>query len=393
MIKIDLMLIELNNFGIDHLSKAIPDRDKKILSSLAKQINAGHFLTENQGNLLVKILKENKDHLTSTVGEKILAIESPTWSQGFRKIEQIRKIYLTKEAEPRILVEFTYNKRLKQLISDMSRHVHGQIISLGTKSYSLPFNEKNIYLVMTNFKNFKFDIDQKISEFYTEILEIHKNYKDPVDILSTTNLKLKDAVIRDIQDISEENLIKLNDRRLRFQYHIFPKNSEISLKNSIANRPSTRVWIDSTKTSLIEIVSALKELDRLPLLVVFNGHDSKECFENLKKVQKSLIDNAINDKIGIYFRFGNSLDSNKKFNQLISDAKYNSPLDMSTLVAGISNNKLPKFMIKNNWYPKSVITFTNNFKNHKSGVFCDAVDLQIYYNDKQPMLGGIDALV
>ena len=57
------------------------------------------------------------------------------------------------------------------------------------------------------------------------------------------------------------------------------------------------------------------------------------------------------------------------------------------MVAGISNNKIPKFFIKTKWYPETVISFTNSFKNNKAVVYCDKVDLIIYYCDNCPMNG------
>jgi hypothetical protein len=91
---------------------------------------------------------------------------------------------------------------------------------------------------------------------------------------------------------------------------------EKSLKNSLANRPSSRVWIDSNTTSLDDLVTSLNELNRLPVLFVFNGHDSKECLQNLKKLEKSLKNSGL-DKIGIYFRFDSGSDTNKDFNSSI----------------------------------------------------------------------------
>jgi hypothetical protein len=77
----------------------------------------------------------------------------------------------------------------------------------------------------------------------------------------------------------------------------------------------------------------------------------------------------------------------------IQSNKLNAKLSPTTMVAGIANNKLPKFMIKNGWYPNSVISFSNNFKNNKSSYYCDSVDLIVYYNDKQPLGGDIDAIM
>ena len=392
MITVDTLLIELFRQGIETLNSQIPARDKKVLISLARQINSGHFLTENQSKLLVKILKENSQHLFDPTSENLNVIENPTWSHLFRVLEQVRKIFMTKENEGRILVEFTYNKRLRQQITDLNKNIEGQMLSINNKQYSLPLTEKNLYQVVKTFKPQGFSVDQNLMKFYEEISEIYENSSNQFDVFNLTNDKLTNLIKQDTNDITEDNLILLNDRRLKFQYSIFPKNPEISLKNSLANRPSTRIWIDSTTTPLNELVTALAELNRLPVLFIFNGHDSKECLQNLKKLVFSLENRGLDKHVGIYFRFDNGTDNNKEFNLSISQLGYNVKLDSTTQVAGIANNKLPKFMLKNGWYPNSVISFSNNFKSNKTSVYCDAVDLIVYYNDKRP-LGGVDAVV
>jgi hypothetical protein len=40
-------------------STILPNKDKRILTSLSNQIDQGHFLTENQSKLMVKIFNEN----------------------------------------------------------------------------------------------------------------------------------------------------------------------------------------------------------------------------------------------------------------------------------------------------------------------------------------------
>ena len=392
MITVDTLLIELFQQGIEKLNSQISIKDKRILTSLSRQITAGQFLTENQSKLLVKILKENQQHLTILNHEKLLAIECPTWSQQFRVLDQVRRIFIGKEHDGRILVEFTYNKRLRQLITDLNKQLDGQVISNNSKQYIILLTEKNIYTLVNAFKNQGFEIDPILTKFHGEIVEIMKTKTDQFDIFSLTNEKLISSIEGEVNDISVNNLTLLNDRSLRFQYSIFPKNPEISLKNSLANRASARVWIDSSTTTFDNLIASLQALDRLPVMVVFNGHDSKECLQNLKKLENSLKNNNINSGVGIYFRFDNGTDYNKEFNATISNFAYNAKLDSTTQVAGIANNKLPKFMIKNGWYPKSVISFSNNFKGNKTSVYCDAVDLIVYYNDKRP-LGGADAIV
>lgn len=392
MITVDTLLIELFRQGIEKLSESIPQRDKKVLISLAKQINSGHFLTENQAKLLVKIFNENSEHIFSSLPEQKAAVETPTWSSPFRVIEQVRRIFLNKDTDGRIIVEFTYNKRLRQHITDLNKTVDGQMISLNPKQYSLPLTEKNIHLVVGTFKSHKFDIDQTILKFYEEISEFHTSTVNQFDVFNLANEKLSAAIEQDVGEISDSNLILLNDRRLKFQYSIFPKNPEISLKNAIANRPSNRVWVDSNSTTLDDLITALQELNRLPALFVFNGHESKDCLQNLQKMSKSLKNNGIAGNVGVYFRFDSNTDSNKEFNSTVSNLGYNAKLDSNTKIVGIANSKLPKFLLRANWYPKSVITFSNNFKGNKTSVYCDAVDLIVYYNDKRP-LGGADAIM
>jgi hypothetical protein len=330
--------------------------------------------------------------LTILNSNQLIVVTTPQWSQSFRVIDQLRKIFLSKENDGRILVEFTYNKRLRQVISDLNKAIEGQMLSINGKQYSIPLTEKNVYNVVKTFKSQGFEIDPILMKFYEEISEILSSTQDQFEIFKIVNDKLLLSIKKDIADIDETNLVLLNDRSHRFQYSVFQKNPEISLKNSMANRNNTKIWIDSKATSLDNVVAALNDLNRFPLLVIFNGHDSKECLQHLKKLSNSLKPVNADSSVGIYFRFDNVTEHNKEFNNSIAGLGYNTALNENTVVAGIANNKLPKFMISSKWRPQSVITFSNNFKNNKTSYYCDNVDLIVYYNDKRP-LGTVDAIV
>jgi hypothetical protein len=392
MTTVDKLLIELYHQGIDQLDAAIPTRDKKILISLSKQIISGRFLTENQSNLLVKILKENLQFILSNNSDATVLLDTPRWSQQFRVLAQVRKIYLSKSDNGQILVEFTYNKRLRQLITDINKLIEGQLLSVSSTQYSIPLTEKNIFTVVKTFKSSNFEIDSILMKFYEEIVEILKKPNAQFEVFNITNEKIISSIKNEIGDITEENITLLNDRSHRFQYSIFQKNPEKSVANALANRKSTRVWIDSTATQLGDVIDSLASLKRFPLLIILDGHNSSDSLQNIKKLENSLKNVNFDNQVGIYFRFDNATGSNKEFNGAISELKYNTPLTEHTMVAGIANNKLPKFMISSNWRPKSVISFSNNFKNNKTSMYCDDVDLIVYYNDKCP-LGGIDAVM
>ena len=105
-----------------------------------------------------------------------------------------------------------------------------------------------------------------------------------------------------------------------------------------------------------------------------------------------MVQNNIDNQTGIYFRFDQGAEGDQ-FNKSVKDLKYNQPLTEVTTVAGIANNKIPKFMVKSGWKPKTVISLIPSFKNNKSSVYFSDVDLIIYYGDKKPLAGDVDVIV
>lgn len=371
---LDSFLLTLTSNGIP---QDVPNRDKRILNSLSRQIKSGVFLTEHQGALLVKIFSENTNYIP-------VDLTTVTWSQSFRKIAQIRKIYLAPN-NTSFIVEFTFNKRIKQVMSDLSKKLDKPPVFGNSNQYIFELTERNIYVVLDNLKSEKFVVAPELSEFYTEIKEIVTSGTNPF-VFDKASPSLLAAL-----DVDTSNPLLIKDRSLRFQHHApgFPADT---LSAKIANRCSTRVYVNEAVTSLAEVVSSLKELDRFPVLLVFNHHDSNECVARLSELAPLLQ----SEKTGIYFRFEKSIDassSNDEFNSMIKDIGLNSPLSETTAVAGISNSQLPKFFFKTDWYPKSVISFSNNFKSNKASAFCDAVDLIVYYNKHAPLSGNLDELV
>lgn len=392
MITLDKYLLNLHAIGISQLSSKIPTRDKKILISLAKQLDFGNFLTENQGKLLIKIFTENKIHLTvagSTIDELLV---SPMWSHPFRVVEHVRNIFIDKENSKYITLEFTYNKTLKVKLANIKDKIEGQVL-VNSKKTLIPLTEKNIYTVISEFKNQNFKISEDLLNFYSIISDVLKDKKEYFNIFTTENKKLVESVKSEIGEISKHNQLLVEDRKIRYQYTTNTEISGVSLEEKIAGRKNSRIFIDMETYDMSTVFESLKKLDRFPLLLIFNGHDAVECRENIDRLSGIFEDTLLKNKIGVYFRFDNTSEENKKFNEKISSLKLNSNLDEETLVAGISNGKLPKFMLKNAWYPKTVLSFSNNFKNNKTVFYADAVDLVIFYNKKEPLGGNVDAIV
>ena len=387
----DNILIDLYSSSPTSVQQTVPVRDRKILVSLFRQISSGHFLTENQGKLLVKIFNENIDNLEFKDPEILSLIESPVWSKPFRQIEYVKKIYLSDSEEKHIIIEFTFNKRIRDQISKISKDLDGALISIGNKKHTLPLTEKNILTLVKGLKNFRFEIDEKLQNFYHEILEVLSTKENIFDLKNIESKKLLDSLYADIGVENSENHLLLADRKIRYQYQIFSDFAPGTLTDKIAYRRTSKLYLDKNQVSLTDIIHSLNELNRLPVLFIFSSHDIKDSITDLKNMATALESNSIAD-VGIYFRFDNTTEQNKIFNDLINTLKYNLKLDKNTKIVGLANNKLPKFLVKDQWKPNSIISFTNNFKNNKTSVYCDDVDLIIYYHDKAP-LGDIDAIM
>ena len=139
-------------------------------------------------------------------------------------------------------------------------------------------------------------------------------------------------------------------------------------------------------------MSAIKDLKRNPLLLVFDEYNTRNCIENIKLLKNTLDELGVTTNVGIYFRFPNESDG-LVFNQLIAEYGYNKALDLDNEISVISNGKIPKFFLKTEWYPKATITFSNQLRNNKTSVYCNECDLIVYYNTTVPVSGNIDVIV
>ena len=382
MTTIDSILPHLNQ-NIKVIEPLIPKKDKRILVSLAKQIQSGVFLTENQGKLFVKILKENINAVRCVFQDIEMIISENLWSKDFRVIQKVRKISIDSENPTYFSVEFSFNTRIKEKIVKLIPQVEGQTLTKGSK-YLFLLNERNIDIIVSNFLRENFEIDEKILNFYQEIEKVKLSSGRPFEIFSTENEKFKKIVENAVGTISTENIVLLQDRKIRYQYKIDEKISENSMAAKIANRSSRRIYANPQEIPFLELVSSLKELNRLPLMIVFEGHTPEKDKKTLKLVENAATTLELGDEIGVYFRYDKE-DDKANFNQEIALLGYNKNLGEKTVIAGISNNKLPKFMLKTGWKPQTVITFTNSFRANKASIYCMDVDLVIYYTGTQPL--------
>ena len=386
MITVDKFLLRLvanNNHPVETWMTA---KDARLIRSLANSINSPVFITENQAKLLVKVLKNYHVKLIQIDAEVDAVFEEAKWSKPFRIVEQIRKTYLKNVGEDTvgIVIENTFTSAIRKVLTTVSKHVQGGVHTLTNKLSWVEFTEKNIVAVLDFLKPYKFEVDDVLQKHY-ETIKSWSAVKDCSHLFygDSLNPSIQTALNQEI-DISNSELVK--DRSLKYQYIVKKEPVEENLLNLITHRTQSRLWIDNKKYSLPDVIGILKTLERLPLLVVFDGWQTEGCFKNLSLLHEALDSNNVKDNIGVYFRLPNE-PMGKEFNTFISEQKYNAKLDSDTSVAVVQTGKLPKFFLKDcSWTPKSVIVLGNGLRHSKTAVYSNRCDLVISYSDKMSML-------
>lgn len=391
MLTTDQLLNDLVDNGSISQSDKILDQDKKIFSSLRHQLKKQVFLTEKQGNLLVKLLQSNKKYLQHLTTEELFVINTPFWSQEFRIYSPVRKIYFSNEKKDSITVEFSYDKELKQKLNkEFDLSVSRRAICSTANKITIHNNEYNILKLIQIVKNDNFEIENNILEIYQRIELAINNHTNYIDILNEKNQNLYNIVVKDISNEDNTDLFLL-DRRIRFQYDYESKNTQNTLSYKIASRKNSTVYVSSKMYKLQDIFKAFDQLKRLPTLIIFDEHEPLICNNLLDELNNVLQISDINNKTGIYFRFNNNV--NKLFNQKIAEYNFNQYLDHDTNIVGISLKQLPKFLLKTDWYPKSVISLTANFRHSKVWSYCNQSDLIIFYSAVEPLTRNHDVVL
>jgi len=386
MMTIDKLLINIVNRTDLTVEEIIPRRDARVLRSLATAILSPGFITENQSKLLTKILNEHVTKFGSSSEEILESLSTPTWSKIFREVDKTKKMYLML-AEQSIVIEFAFSSAVRKTLTSNAKNISGFVTSANGKMYSADLTESNIVTLVELLQPLEFEIEGKIQDFYKtikswDIIEVKNQFL--LTNITHTNFQKQITADLGIDTPIDENII--NDRSNRYQYFVekTEKNPE-NLTEILAHRKSTKVWIDKGKWSLEEIIASLKELKRLPLLVVFDHNDPKKSLEELQNLHESLEKNIIFNNIGIYFRLSND-QVGTQFNKFIAEHHYNAQLDLDTLVVGVQNGKIPKFLIKNSWRPMSVIAVGNVLRNTKTSVYANCCDLVISHTETQPII-------
>lgn len=370
------------------VGQGMPLRDVKALKNIAKLVDDPKYITENQANLVVKILKENVELLENFREDVEALTASPNWARTFRVIQHVRKLYITTDYDlPQIAIETTFSSELQKELMKFPKAIEGFANAGNGKLYIAALTEKNIVEIIDRLKKFKFSVSDDLKEYYSTIKSWSKS--DIVEQYRITTISYPNFEKHIIADLGIDTSIGtaiIADRSIRYRYYVEKhKNYPKTLAEMLANRETTKIWVDNSVFSFSNLIESFIVLKRLPTLIVLDSRDEQKCLEDLKKISESLEEQGIFDGIGVYFRLDNNA-AGKEFNQFIAEKKYNSRLDHTSKVAIVQSGKIPKFLLKTDWKPMSVVSVNHPLRHSKTAIYANCCDLVVTYTDTQPLI-------
>jgi hypothetical protein len=371
-------------------------RDKRTLQSLHTAMLSDLYITEKQGNLLLQILNTPtySDFLIQSADDYKVYLNDPQWQNKFRVLPDVKKIYHIPAGSDRInidllkenytgviAIDFTFSSTIRNDLKQFS-DILWQVKS-GSLYYA-DFTEANIVTLLDALAPYNFEVDPTLLHLYNTIKQWDKQtIHDMYDVHNLVHTRFQTLISKDLEFNNPDIIV---DRRLRYQYSTtLTCQTTNVLTRQLATREKPKVWVDSNTYSLDEIIASLVELRRLPLLVVFDQSTDATTITQFTELADALDNHGIIDNIGFHFRLDNTING-KFFNDAIGKRQYNSMLTNDTAVAAVLGGKLPKFFLKEQWRPMSVLCIKNTLRHSKTAVYATSSDLIISYTPVEPII-------
>lgn len=369
-----------------------PDSDDAaIIHSMAKQVSKGTALTDRQYNLIRSKLEKYKDRFTESGVESIDAVLDRT-AMPLRDIDRSRYVRIVNSAdeelritslpEKLIKVRFPFNKKtiakLYEVIKviDDKTYCHKQ----GSHSHYFYVNETNIRLVLDVFLDKDFEIDPDLKSAYDAIKTIYNAPQEYLPgIYQGELINVRPDLHKNIMLETKGDLIKIIDRRRRYALENIDYKIDL---DSVAKKIAFRDRLYFSSTSKIEysqqqLLEALYELDRFPLLVVIENNEAETQLFDIYNILKNLVPD---EQQSVLFR----MPGDSAVNTFVAEKKLNNWVDENIKVVYIKQDKFPKVLLKTNWKP--IATYSEGcytFNSFNSGTayaktHCDLIVFREY---------------
>lgn len=375
-------------------SISIKDNDHAILASISKQCKRGIALTDRQYELVKnKLLAKTEvfveygiDNLTQclTPREPLRQIDRSKYITFISHQDMIagQPYESYKENWIWVKIRFPFAKKLITKIEKLKTKINNRQQTYhvkGSHEHHFKLSGEVVYWIVEYFKDSKFEIDERVLEYYNQSKEIVENPNKYC--IQYSNGKFKNLPQDVATNINTSNELIIADNRIRYGYAVDQISSNC-LVEKIAYRDEAIVCVDPEMHSLDELAQSLKQLNRFPLIVLI---DNDNCFDQVKTIHNAFdfVDNSLQC---VLFR----VDSEPKYNlnNYIKDNKLNNWVDNTTKIVYIKKSQLPKVVFTSNFAPTTAFALTsyrsNTMVEHYTKFNCDLV---VFHDKEKSMFG------
>ena len=362
--------------------------DKPILVSLNKQLNRKVALTDRQFALLKgKLLNYSRVWFDEDVDIETVV---NNLKYPLREIDRSHWLkILTYNDEDLLGIRFPFNKKVIDRIEELRNMEPKNNLKYKDNTHYFHLTPKNVFGLVEIAKRFetKFVIHDEILEIYNQLIEYEKNWADYVPgIYDYKVCNIPDVAIENLKnelgDCNKDTLSLYYDRRYlyglqEFNYDLVDQSikKHTIIAQHIIKRDKSVVLINNKSVNLNDLLSAIYEIGRLPMLVILTPDTAHDTLFEIHNVLKNIIPS---EEMAVLFR----KDGTDLFNEYVKTQKLNNKVDINTKVVYISSIKLPKPLLQSDWHASCSLSFDSSklTYNHVSG-YVDTFDLRITYDE------------
>jgi hypothetical protein len=375
----------------------IDNHERGLINSLAKQVNNGISLTDRQLSLVLNKIEKYREGLENNDVDVDRILNEKLLRMPLREIDRNQYIRFSSENNKNtIKIRYPFSKKIAAIWSELEKNLIGPVFEDWNDKFAkhVLLTETNIELILDNFKDQSFEIDESIREKYKEIKKIRnsikslKPYVDFIDdkvFIKNVDLRCETYFHEYTQKNKKTPLIDVVKAK---NLGIFEKTDSLismietlssnDLEKNILLAPNNRFNINPESNELENLIKIIDNLEQWPVLFVLD--ENTDLYDNIKSLTRILKKFLKEDQFTVFFRMSQSTQKNQEFNQFIKDNRLNNYIDDKIKAVAILKNKIPKPLIKSTWKPSTALVLSS-ISSGKLSAYLNDFENVYYYNN------------
>lgn len=370
----------------------LPQQDETFFESVAASISNGNALTEKQGTLALKLIKNNLGRLDPKAFPDIVNdLANPQWKQPFRVIPVHKTITVSKHPKygQAIYLEFPYDEKVIDELRawnriDRNRGAWDNAI----RKWVMTVREDNILMIGEQFLHNGFTADAEFLRLFEEINQVCANMEQhlPMVVASDNTIKLINHSDK-IPQLATTDIVEALFTAREYGITTWDDTIEEVVNHEEFNLVTRSVlkyldgenylWFHSD-THRIENFTDLLTYGGTALIIVPGGSE----YDHVKQWSEYAESIGITkEQQSVMFRLPNS---DALLNAYVRKEGLNNPVTDATKIVFVST-KIPKPLVKDSIKFSTVINlgFYNSMHFTMSTMIANARNL-VYYSIKEP---------